>query len=316
MSFYITIDGGTTNTRISLVKDTKVIDRLNFRIGSKSSIENSALLKETIKNAVNQILLNNGLKTSDIVRILAAGMITSEFGLFKLEHITLPAGIKKLHDSMVETALKDISDIPFVFIRGVKTECNNLESADMMRGEETELIGIMEKSDGKCTYILPGSHSKIIKTDENGQIIEFTTMLTGEMFAALSQNTILKDAVILKNSDLDDEYLLLGFEFCQKNGINKSLFKVRILKNIFKENINRVYSFFLGVILCEEVLEIIKQCPKKVIIGGQKQLKIATYKILKNKLSSNVVLIPSEKVDIAPSIGMVKIYEYNSGLRS
>ena len=60
--------------------------------------------------------------------------------------------------------IKEISDIPFVFMRGVKTDDEDIDGFDMMRGEETELMGIKKKKYGECIYVLPGSHSKIIKT--------------------------------------------------------------------------------------------------------------------------------------------------------
>ena len=66
------------------------------------------------------------------------------YGLVNLPHITVPAGIDELHNSMEKVVLSEISNIPFCFIRGVKTECSNLEDADMMRGEETEVMGIFQ----------------------------------------------------------------------------------------------------------------------------------------------------------------------------
>lgn len=84
---------------------------------------------------------NNGLCETDIECILASGMITSEFGLCNLEHIKTPAGICELHNSMYKTYINEISELPFVFIRGVKTDAEVYENFDMMRGEETKLMG-------------------------------------------------------------------------------------------------------------------------------------------------------------------------------
>ena len=69
-------------------------------------------------------------------------MITSEFGLYNLPHITVPAGIKELYDAMKEVTIPEISEIPFVFIPGVKVTGEGLHKTDMMRGEETELVGL------------------------------------------------------------------------------------------------------------------------------------------------------------------------------
>ena len=308
MATYITIDGGTTNTRISLIENLKVIDTLKFGVGARAGIDDKKILESTVKNGIIDILKNNKKSETDITRILASGMITSEFGLCQLDHITAPAGIKELNATMHEVILENISEIPFVFIRGVKTSCSNISDADMMRGEETELMGISLGGEG--TYILPGSHSKIIRTDEDGRILTFSTMLTGEMAASLSANTILKDAVDFKTTKTDVEYLLKGYEYCNEKGINEALFKVRILKNIFKENADRVYSFFMGIILCNEINFVLKENPPKIVIGGKKQIKEAMEVILKKKCNSEIILVSDDMVDSSSSIGMIKVFEY------
>lgn len=282
MSNYITIDGGTTNTRINLVKNEAVADTLSYGIGAKKSMYDNRILKETIKAGIEQILNRNGMKASGIEKILVSGMLTSEFGICPLEHMATPAGIKELHDNIVEIKLNDLSEIPFVFMRGVKTACDSLEHSDMMRGEETELMGIMEPPYSENVYILPGSHSKIIKTDQNGRITDFRAMLTGEMIAALSEHTILRNAVDIKNAVLNKEYLMRGFEFCRDNGINEALFKVRILKNIFSRSADETYSFFMGAVLCGEILKVFELNPKRIVIGGKYQIKTAMFEIIKH----------------------------------
>lgn len=306
MANYITIDSGTTNTRIVLVKNGKIIDTQKFNVGAKKSIGNNEVLKQTIKKAIKEILFNNNLHPKDIEKVLACGMITSEFGLVNLPHMKTPIGSGDLNAMMHETVLEDVSGIPFVFIRGVKCQTESFENCDMMRGEETELMGILK---GEGLYILPGSHSKIINVDDKGKITNFKTMLTGEMIAALSENTILKDAVSM-DSDLDNDYLLKGYEFCKQNGINNSLFKVRILKNMFKGEASQVYSFFLGVVLHSEVEYILAQKPKRVIISGKKQLKEALAVILKSVSSLEIEQITDIEADYASTFGLIKIYEF------
>lgn len=309
MSLYITIDAGTTNTRISLVKNKNIIDTVKLNIGAKKGIDSREVLVSNIKNAIKEILDKNNLKETNINRILASGMITSEFGLCNLEHIKTPAGIKELHNSMYETQIEEISSIPFAFIRGVKAEGSSLEDIDIMRGEETELIGIINKEYDDYIYVLPGSHSKIIKTDSEGRIIDFSTMLTGEMIASLSENTILKDAVDLNVSVIDCQYLLEGYDFANKNGINETLFKVRILKNILGLEKEKIYSFFLGAVLCDEIREIIKSDSKTVVIGGKSQIKNAMSEILKNRTDKEIRVIADSEVDYSVALGIIRIYE-------
>lgn len=308
---YIAIDGGTTNTRISLVVNGNIVDTIKYNVGAGKSINNKNILKSTIKDGIDKILRRNNMQSFEIQRILASGMLTSEYGIYTLEHIKTPVGIKELHGSMVETVISELSDIPFVLVRGVKTDCKSFEDADMMRGEETELMGIADSIYGDCVYILPGSHSKIIMTDNEGKITNFSTMLTGEIIAAVSQYTILKDAVDLENAVLDNEYLMKGFEYCKENGINKALFKVRVLNNIFSRTTDEVYSFFMGVVLCEEILEIIKLKPKNVVIGGKRQIKKAMYEILSCCISGKIICVSDEMAEKAAALGMIKIFKFN-----
>jgi 2-dehydro-3-deoxygalactonokinase len=162
---YITIDGGTTTTRISLVCDKQIKQTVKLSVGARKSMDGGADYKGEIKSAIEKVLSDNNIKNEDIKRILASGMITSEFGLCNLPHISVPAGIQELHENMHETVISEISDIPFVFIRGVKSVSDNLSETDMMRGEETELFGLTPHTMPDALYVLPGSHSKLIKTD-------------------------------------------------------------------------------------------------------------------------------------------------------
>lgn len=307
MSTYITIDGGTSSTRVNLLKNGEISDSVKLNIGARASIESREKYVSAIKEAVDRIITRND---AEIERILASGMITSEFGLCNLPHINAPAGIEELHNAMCETTINEISDIPFVFMRGVKLDGQSVDCFDMMRGEETELMGIMKEEYGECVYVLPGSHSKIIKTDSRGRIISFSTMLTGEMIASLSQGTILKDAVDLGVKNINREYLLKGYEYTESDGINKALFKVRILKNNFNCSEEEVYSFFMGVVLCNEISNIIKEDAKTVVLGGREQIKKAMALILKDKTDKNIVELDGKTVDYSTSVGMMKIYEY------
>ena len=309
MSIYITIDGGTSTTRINLIKDRQLISTIKLDVGSKDNIANKNLLKTEIRKAIDTILVSHNLKDNQIDRILASGMITSEFGLCKLDHISVPADIKELHNNMHETYINEISPIPFVFIRGVKKITDSFEDTDIMRGEETELMGLMDISYRECVYVLSGSHSKLIKINSDGFITDFSSMLTGEMIAAISNSTILCDSIDL-NSELNKEFLIKGYDYAEKSGINQALFKVRILNNIFGCSKSQVYSFFMGVILHDEVKQLINYETSTIVISGKAQIKNALSVLLKNYSGKQIVIIDDNKVDISTSIGMIKIYEH------
>jgi len=62
---------------------------------------------------------------------------------------------------------------------------------DVMRGEETQIFGALALSgndDG--LFLLPGTHSKWAQVVD-GRIVSFRTFMTGEVFGALKDHTIL-----------------------------------------------------------------------------------------------------------------------------
>ena len=311
MRRYLTLDGGTTNTRIRLVADGEILDTVKIPKGARANMEEKGSLDLAVKEAIAELLLRNALTEGDIHRILASGMVTCEFGLCSLAHTVAPAGIAELHESMYEVTLSHISAIPFVFVRGVRLSGEELAMADMMRGEEAELVGI---GDGipNTLYVLPGSHSKLVLTDDLGRIADFSTMLTGEMIYALSSATILKDAVDLSLSELDEEKLIEGYRYAKARGLNEALFKVRILKNLFGASPVECYSFFLGTVLADEIDAICASTATRVVIGGRSQIKNATKLLLSSSgCDKEIVLLDDAEAERSTTVGMIRIYEYS-----
>jgi len=62
---------------------------------------------------------------------------------------------------------------------------------NVMRGEETQVLGALHSLPNEAVLIgLPGSHSKWVEVTE-GCIVHFDTFMTGEIFAVLSDHSIL-----------------------------------------------------------------------------------------------------------------------------
>ena len=64
--------------------------------------------------------------------------------------------------------------------------------ADVMRGEETQIAGALQLMPGYDGVLcLPGTHSKWVHISA-GQVVSFQTFMTGEMFALLSEASVLR----------------------------------------------------------------------------------------------------------------------------
>lgn len=307
MTYYIAIDGGTTNTKVFLVADGEIKGKI-VTMGAKYNKDGDGY-KQEIKAAIKQLLSDNSIAEKDISKILCSGMITSANGLCELEHLYVPCGIKEMADGMYETEIPEISSIKFAFIRGVKTSCKTIEDADMMRGEETEFIGIADNSSADSVYVFPGTHSKIIHTDIMGRICDFSTEFTGELIEVISKNSILRESVDMSCSEFCEEYLLKGYNYATENGLNAAAFKVRVLGSLFKSSAAEVYSFFIGAVLSSEINNIKKTEKSNIAIVGKHPLCEATKIILNSVSDKNVVRINTESSANAAVSGMIKVYE-------
>lgn len=308
MADFITIDGGTTNTRLTLVKCGRVTDRIKLPLGARLGAYDKSGYRDGIRDGIAELLQRNGTAESSLEAVICSGMITSEGGLIELPHIPAPAGIAELSAALYKTRLPELSGIPFVFIPGVKLSGAKLSETDMMRGEETELYGLCEKPEGSTVYLLPGSHLKIIRTDREGRIRGFSTSLSGEMIAALSEETILKGSLDVGGSGLDGEYLKAGADYAAKNGIGSALFKVRILDKALGATPDRVYSFFLGAVLSSDREAVLSLPEETVVIGGKAELKAAFAALLRDS-GKRIITAGDRAADEASAIGAIRIYE-------
>ena len=294
---YITIDGGTSNTRIYSVEQGHVKPLAKAAVGAHNPNKLRIFLKEELAR----------LRKNDVAAIIASGMITGCSGIYDLDHINAPAGLHELHNAVQKATITDITSVPLTFIPGIKINSPQIENADIMRGEETELMGLGEIS-ANTAYVLPGTHSKCIMTDEYGRICNFFTMMTGEMLYAIKQSTIIGSSFEYFNS-ADEKFLSEGFELAAKKGINEALFKCRIMDMLYSKNQKEIYSFCLGVILFGELDRIAKTNAKTFVFGGREALRVPESFLFKKYYKKNTISLDSDICSKAAALGAVKIYE-------
>ncbi len=109
--------------------------------------------------------------------IIACGAAGSAEGLFRTEYLPVPLMLSDISRQLV--AWNGIHIVP-----GLK----QVSPPDVMRGEETKLVGLADVTGRLC---LPGTHTKHV-TLEHGRAIDFTTEMTGEMRALLLSSGGLK----------------------------------------------------------------------------------------------------------------------------
>ena len=307
MAIYLTVDGGTTNTRVYLVKDRVITDSLSVPAGAVNGKE---AIGAALRAAVAEILPRNRIEETYVSGIIASGMITSESGLCPVPHVPAPAGAKELAANLRTGSFPDICGIPFLFIPGVILRGDTPENTDVMRGEETELAGILTRiNDPDALYLLPGSHSKLIEIDGEGRIVRFSTAMTGEILSAAAEHTILKYSTGFAEAGegIREDSLYEGYEACLGYGINRALFSVRMKKNFFGGSGAECFGYLLGAVLCGEINQILASGKRKAVIGGQKRLREATALLLRRFSDMEVALLSDSDVRSSQPLGATGI---------
>lgn len=128
--------------------------------------------------------------------VLLSGMVGSRQGWVEAPYLRCPAGPREIAAALVP--------VPFDGARvRLVPGLSDMDEADVpevMRGEETQLLGVLDTMGGEGLACLPGSHSKwaVIK---GGRIASFRTYMSGEVFSALRAGTILGRMMVDGPSD-------------------------------------------------------------------------------------------------------------------
>jgi len=154
--------------------------------------------------------------------VLLSGMIGSRQGWVEAPYLPCPAGTDELAARLV--------DVPFDWAR-VKLVPGLLGTdatgvAEVMRGEETQIAGILGTTGGAGLVCLPGTHSKWVRLVD-GRIMSFATHMTGEVFAALRGHTILGRTMARDNTHDPAAFAEGLARAAQEGGLLHHLFGVR-----------------------------------------------------------------------------------------
>jgi 2-dehydro-3-deoxygalactonokinase len=101
------------------------------------------------------------------------------------------------------------------------------EPADVMRGEETQIAGYLAQNpDFDGVVCLPGTHTKWVHISA-GEIVSFKTFMTGELFALLSEASVLRHSVATTGWDDDAFALAVADAMSRPQSAAAALFALR-----------------------------------------------------------------------------------------
>lgn len=167
------------------------------------------------------------LEAAPTAPLIAAGMVGSKQGWREAAYLNVPLAPDRIGRQMteVDTGLGRV-------LRIVPGLLQISALPNVMRGEETQVVGALQQSGQQDMLIgLPGTHSKWVRVTA-GRIAHFDTFMTGEVYAALSGHTILGRTMQQPDAP-DDAAFLRGAAVAQsaagQAGVLSTIFSTRTL---------------------------------------------------------------------------------------
>lgn len=175
----LAVDWGSTNRRVFVlaadgtVLDTAQDDRGILNMGGSSFAAEAAAMRA---------------RWGDLP-MLCAGMVGSNRGWVDAGYVAAPASL-----AAIAQAVHWVEPGRTAIVPGVSRDSDG--RADIMRGEEVQLLGaatagLVNPDSWLCQ---PGTHAKWARL-EGGELVDFATAMTGEIFAQLGKGGLLADGL-------------------------------------------------------------------------------------------------------------------------
>ncbi len=266
-TYFVCVDWGTTSFRLWLLSAGGEVK------AERRSSQGMALLARDEFSPVLESALRE-LSVDLMSPVIICGMAGAAQGWQEAKYLDLPT---KLDGIPAQAIRVDGSERDIRILPGL---AQRLESApDVIRGEETLILGAQLKGQGDGLYCLPGTHSKWIEVNA-GAVTRFNTVMTGELFALLSTSSTLSTYA---KSDRSDLYKDAAFEqgvrdaFKDPTTISSLIFSARATPLVFgNDKATEMPARLSGLLIGSEVAAMDRDKPVTLIANGGLEMSYKT----------------------------------------
>ena len=173
---WIAVDWGTSNLRAWAMGPEGVLAEAVSDDGM------GGLAREAFEPALRRLIAP--WLAAGPVPVVACGMVGARQGWFEAPYRAVPCPPVAAGENVVVPG----AGLAVQIVPGLM----QAKPADVMRGEETQIAGALALHPGfDGVFCLPGTHSKWAQISA-GEVVSFQTYMTGEMFALLSKQSVLR----------------------------------------------------------------------------------------------------------------------------
>jgi 2-dehydro-3-deoxygalactonokinase len=239
------IDWGTSNRRAYILDaQGKLVRQQNDEAGILH-------VNGDFEGSLKSLLQTLGVEHADVIM---SGMVGSRNGWCEAPYLSVDRPLPDLRQDLkeIDTAIPNVRCriVPgyrFVDEHGLP---------DVMRGEETQVLGALDLGAGNGWFLLPGTHSKWVRV-EDGRVIELLTFITGELFSLMSQHGTLAKVMIGQQSVPDA--FAAGLKASRHGGFTHIAFCCRALVVTDRMPAEHSASYLSGLLIGTELHDILQK---------------------------------------------------------
>ena len=247
--------------------------------------------------------------------LVISGMAISSIGMINMPYENLPFSVAGT--TGFECRIQK-NGAPIILVTGV---CS---SDDIMRGEETQIIGLYHTPElnnilpDSGIFVLPGTHSKHVSINDKA-IVSIKTFITGELFHILRSNGTLSKSIAFlqedRNANPDNQLAFInGIRESKKGSLLNNLFQVRVNDILKKLNKEQNFYYLSGLLIGSE-FDYLKKEPilsasnKLVVCCSQNFISYYTTVLKELGLMERAIFIPPALFDKATVVGQLTVYK-------
>jgi 2-dehydro-3-deoxygalactonokinase len=239
----LALDWGSTHLRATLLVDGEVVASARSADGIRNLAGRSC-------ESVLAELCGAWAASHPGLRVVASGMVGAREGWREAPYVSAPCGPAELAAAALAVPSEVFGEVRIV--PGVRVEDPASGACDVMRGEETQVLGLLGRlPPGEAAVCLPGTHSKWVRCRE-GRIVGFRTWLTGEAYERLTTASLI--AGDGSPADPAGEGFALGVAAAEgEGGLLHQLFLARTAMLAGRLLPGEVRSFVSGLLVAHEL---------------------------------------------------------------
>lgn len=323
--YLLSCDWGTSSFRLRLVdtRTGRVLGEHLLPIGvaatfdtwkvehDRTEVERETFFSQFLKAQINT--LADSLSVSlEQVPVVLSGMASSSIGMAELPYANLPFSLDGSQVSVRWFAPRP--EFKFghrlLLVSGVRSP------RDVMRGEETQLIGLRDiLTEGtRSVLIFPGTHSKHMYV-EGSQLIDFQTFMTGEVFSVLTSHSILKEstdaAKLIDGLQLDPATFRRGVQASESPSLLHNLFTVRTNQLFGKLTRPQNALYLSGLLIGSELRGLLPKSDWRLVLCCDNNLiDFYTEALAELGLLERTTRIDAERIRYAATEGHLNILNH------